>query len=340
LYRTVLPIKHLGQELKNRGIILEYGQTFDIHDFHYHAIIVHRIPPPIRFPAFLKLHDKGVKLIWELDDDLVNVPDWSPFKVNFSDDILCFLDIYLNQLCHHVIASTDFLRYQLAETMNCNLDRVTVLKNLVDLDDYKLMFFKDREPGRYYGVNHKAHMAPYNVFWSGSHSHVKDLHEVIHLPPLFAEDERVFFTFHGYMPPEFMGSDANKIVHVAWNNVKHYANTIMMAQPWIGLLPLMDHVFNKSKSNIKWLEMTLAGAACITSDICTYTDDIVQADNGFIVKEKDDWEKCIRMLIDNHELHHKLVKNAQQKVVDEFSWQTNNINRRAWIDFFTTLADS
>jgi glycosyltransferase involved in cell wall biosynthesis len=328
----VLPVKYCAPELAKHDIILEAGDTID-KNMDYQAVILHRIPPPQRLPLFAVLAKRGVKLIWEFDDDLPNIPEWNPFKAGFNDDMLSFLQIYL-EMSSKIIVSTDHLKAVSAPMHEIPPEKYVVLKNLIDLDHYSL-FWKN-------GHNFNLRQGnPINVLWSGSYSHVKDLDQIMPVLDYFLKKDNgdIFFTFHGYIPVSCLRTDPRRVVHVSWNTVKHYASSLCMLSPHIALLPLDPHIFNRSKSNIKYLEMTVAGAASISSDINTYTDSIVHGQDGFVAKTTQDWIDYITALSKSRAFRHQIVDKAQQKVLEEFSWQTDNQNKRDWIEFFKSVPD-
>jgi len=83
----------------------------------------------------------------------------------------------------------------------------------------------------------------------------------------------------------------------------------------------------------------MAGAACISSDIMTYANDIVHGETGFIAKNMDDWYDYVEALFRDPVLRRRMSDKALEYVIENWSWQTNNANRRAWLDFYRMLAN-
>lgn len=333
LYRAILPTKYCAPELAKHDIVLEAGPTLD-KEMDYDAVILHRIIPPQRLPLLMVLVQKGKKLIWEVDDDLPNVPVWNPFKAGFNDDMLSFLQIYL-EMATKIIVSTDHLKTISAPMHELPINKYVVLKNLIDTDHYGLFWRKGKN------LNARRVNTLVNVLWSGSYSHPQDLEIIIPVVDYFLRKKNgnLFFTFHGYIPQQVLATDPRRVVHISWNNVKHYPASLCMISPHIALLPLDDHIFNKSKSNIKYLEMSMAGAACVSSDIITYSDDINHGYDGMIAKDTQEWIDHIKHLAKNRTFREQLVAHAQTKVLEQFSWQTDNRNKQDWIEFFRSIPD-
>src|SRR5688572_17438798 len=103
--------------------------------------------------------------------------------------------------------------------------------------------------------------------------------------------------------------------------------------PDIAICPLSSHPFNMSKSNLKVLEMGAFGIPCIASNFGPYqfvrhmTDGLL-VDNG----TPGIWHDSLNLLINNKELRCKLGTAMRARVQEEFSWDTDSPNRRAWQD--------
>src|SRR5689334_10478604 len=125
-YRGTLPVLHCYSDLTKDGIQIigdhkpKEGELFDAYIFH--SVIK---------PDFLKVVSNilnlGKKLIWETDDDLWNIPEWSPScsKVNTKDkaNLLNLID-----KADYIHVSTDSLK-----TLINNQHKTYMLPNLVDL---------------------------------------------------------------------------------------------------------------------------------------------------------------------------------------------------------------
>lgn len=108
------------------------------------------------------------------------------------------------------------------------------------------------------------------ILWRGSNTHMRDLmeygepilevaHQEGRKPPTF--------TFAGYNPwflTERM--KPKQAVVMPLTSVGEFMNALIGIAPEIGIVPLHNSGFNRAKSNIAWLEMTLAGAACLVPE--------------------------------------------------------------------------
>ncbi|PKQ29582.1 MAG: hypothetical protein CVT60_04550, partial [Actinobacteria bacterium HGW-Actinobacteria-10] len=70
----------------------------------------------------------------------------------------------------------------------------------------------------------------------------------------------------------------------------------------IGLAPVVDTVFNESKSDLKYLEYTRRGIPVVASRAPCYERSIAHGVNGFLASNAKDWLKYLSRLIQDVEL--------------------------------------
>ena len=81
----------------------------------------------------------------------------------------------------------------------------------------------------------------------------------------------------------------------------------------IALLPLLDNEFNRSKSDLKYLESASAGSVVVASPV-VYSNTIKDGETGFIAFNLEDFKQKLQILIDNNELRWQLAENAYNYV--------------------------
>jgi glycosyltransferase involved in cell wall biosynthesis len=101
-------------------------------------------------------------------------------------------------------------------------------------------------------------------------------------------------------------------------------------------MPLDDCTFNYSKSNLKYLEMSMAGAACITTDLPPY-ECVINKETGIKVKPKDSqgWFDALDELIQNRDYRLKLNENARLQIHTKYSW--HSCSRQLWLQAYLDL---
>lgn len=103
----------------------------------------------------------------------------------------------------------------------------------------------------------------------------------------------------------------------------------------IGLTPLRDNLFNRSKSNLRYLEYSSAGMASIVSPVKPYLC-VKDGVDGIIAKEEKEWYNAMEKLILDETLRKQIADNACQRVKNEY-----NIYKTAkqWVDTFQEIHD-
>ena len=81
----------------------------------------------------------------------------------------------------------------------------------------------------------------------------------------------------------------------------------------IALLPLLDNMFNRAKSDLKFIECGNCGTAALASPV-VYSEVVKDGVNGFIYRDLQDFSQKLRLLIDNADKRHELADNAYEYV--------------------------
>jgi glycosyltransferase involved in cell wall biosynthesis len=83
----------------------------------------------------------------------------------------------------------------------------------------------------------------------------------------------------------------------------------------IGLAPLADNEFNRSKSAIKLLEYAALGLACVASDVGAYRDFIQHGVSGLLVRNTtEDWVRALDRVIADGSFRQLLQAGARARV--------------------------
>lgn len=81
----------------------------------------------------------------------------------------------------------------------------------------------------------------------------------------------------------------------------------------IALLPLLDNEFNRSKSDLKFIECASGGAAVLASPV-VYSEVIKDGENGFIFRNLKEFEEKLKLLIFNRAKRREVAENAYNYV--------------------------
>ena len=251
-YRNVLPTLRCKEELARHNIEITNQQIITNEpEEMYDCYVWSRIPHPLMLTFIYRSMKRGCKLIWDLDDELWNVPGHNHAFHSTDHHMLETLNFYLD-IASHVITSTENLARSLCDKYKYPAKKVTVLENLVQQASYKLK------------IDNELNVEPTKIIWSGGDSHKKDVQIIMSLHDHFLYDKNVILIMFGYIPEEFYQLSEDKLVFVPWCNRKYYESILSVLAPHVALVPLEDTQFNRCKSAIKYYEMALAGVPIST----------------------------------------------------------------------------
>lgn len=82
----------------------------------------------------------------------------------------------------------------------------------------------------------------------------------------------------------------------------------------ICLAPLLDTPFNRGKSFIKFLDITVMGGVGIYSNRAPYTEIVEHGVNGLLAGDApSEWQRCLTWLLDHPEKAHAMASAAQEE---------------------------
>lgn len=94
-----------------------------------------------------------------------------------------------------------------------------------------------------------------------------------------------------------------------------YARCLGELRPHIAVVPLLDTPFNRTKSAIKWLEMSACGAAGIYEDLPPYRSVVSDGETGILASSAGQgWLEAIERLVGDHPSRRTIAGNAQREV--------------------------
>ncbi len=102
----------------------------------------------------------------------------------------------------------------------------------------------------------------------------------------------------------------DQVTCVGWvSNPEDYWRTVDYD---IGVIPLKPHVFNQSKSHLKFLENAALGIPTVASDCGPYSRVIKHGETGFLVKRDHEWAKYLRDLVNDEDMRNEIGANAKE----------------------------
>lgn len=256
----------------------------------------------------------GTQQLLDVDDDMFAINEDNPYWTKMGDEKTWRMQVMIR---HNdwISTTTNFLANRFRERRRNdqnqhNDDTVFVLPNCIP-DDYQHPTF-DNSPNLVIG-------------YCGGSSHYADLHESGVL-------EAVKKLMHEYKNIRFrsIGMPVDKYLPRArYEFVEGKRGTLFLEEIFpnmkfdIAIAPLIDNVFNKSKSDIKWQEATRAGAVLVATDEEPYKyipdSCIVRTQNG-----AENWYEALKSLVISTELRKKQLVAARKELKKrrlEVNWE-------------------
>lgn len=134
----------------------------------------------------------------------------------------------------------------------------------------------------------------------------------------------VFSTPHIY---EFKFKDypeniRQRLQFMPWFKLKEFPKKMAEVGPDIGLAPLCDNLFNRAKSNLRWMEYTALGVPVVCSRVEAYKS-IKHRKTGLFAIEQEEWYNGMAELIESEDLRISLAKNAHKELKEHFNIEIN-----------------
>ena len=311
----------------NIKIMASYSQKY-IADPNYYSdllfVLIQRAATnsQLGFLKYLKtnlLKDKVCKIIYELDDDLIDVPEWNMAADYFNKNRKYSLEIIRN--CFGVTTSTEHLAKKLRR-YNKN---VKVFPN-------HLLKWQWGEIPLIKPINKKP-----KILWHGSSNHFAlprsglnggDFgNELINF--IIKTSDIYDWNFIGAIPKELI-EHKDKFSFHQWRTIFEYPLFIKSLNIDIGIAPLAKEEFNRSKSNIKAMEYTAAGIPGIYTNITPYANlkNVCNTDEEMI--------SFVEKMVKDDDFRKQTMEHDYNVHKDYLFWEENN-NIKRYIDIYLSF---
>lgn len=251
------------------------------------VVVVQRQASIHNYNAMLSLRSKGMKVVYDIDDDIWNVPRYNPNFEIFKHAREAFSNCA--KLADLITVSTKTLKKAVQNEIPQMADRVVIAPNAVD---YRL--FQPTTVSR----NDQRVV----IGWAGSNTHDADIVDCWEmLPDIVEQNEHVWLEIVGgaQVPKRLEGHPRVKFRE--WCPVSEFPVRFASWGWDIVLAPLEDYRFNRSKSNIKILEATAINAVALVSGCGPYAEFCALDDElKFLqVHFKSQWKSKLQELVNN-----------------------------------------
>ncbi len=277
------------------------------------------------YEFFTEMKNKHGKLtLIDMDDNYVDIPPWNEafhsYGPNSQHRRIALQSV---QMADGVIVSTPHL-VDLYGKLNEN---VHLVQNSLDFKGDSTFIGWDKvSPRKHKGLR---------IGWIGARSHFADLDMIspVLKNVLIRHPEiQLWFVNSAYKksyeelqkPYPFEGM---KNVFMADRSVpiNRYARFYGHFGFDIALAPLVDCNFNRSKSNLRWLESSAMRLPCVASDISHFSQTVRNGEDGILVRPNDlpQWEIALEMLIKDAPYRESIARAAGKRVRTDFNVKKN-----------------
>jgi len=247
---------------------------------------------------------KNTPFIYELDDNFFELPLDSEFgQYHRSPDRLAMLTEYMKSAGLVRVYSKPLL--EKANTLNPRVEQV--------VGPIDLSLIESPHPARDSSILKLVYGT----------SRIQDELSALFAPALTRilkeYSGRIEAHFWGAMPPELKGC-SGVFYHRVIRNYDRFLRRFSQAGFDIGLAPLPDDVFHRSKTNNKFREYGACRIAGIYSGVDVYSNNVADGETGLLVpNEPEAWYQAMVRLIEDQDLREKIKNQARDYVCKHYS---------------------
>ena len=293
-------------------------------------MVFQRNHQPDIYQKMLAAKSMGIKTVYELDDDMLNMPvDFDlPYKFYAKPEVRETMLAFMRN-CDALTVST----VTLGESVRKQTPRPSyVVPNAIDLDRWREAQLA-RDVRLAIGKHNEV-----VIGWMASGSHLIDI-------PLVDQALCRIFRDHANVKLSIIGTLSME--HFAKYELKNYADRIVfrnwveinalpgfMADFDIGIAPLVDCPFNLCKSGLKFLQMSALGIPGVHTDLQMYRDLCTNDRDGFLATPGN-WHEPLEALVSDAELRKRISSFALQNVQEYDILRTSGNWVSAWKSVMT-----
>lgn len=278
------------------------------------------------FIKFLKSiqPEMGFKIIYEIDDVVFReeIPDYNVYKFGFDNDEIRQNCVDMINMVDEVTVTCKFMRDLYIE--KTGKKEITVVPNFMP----------------YWWIGHQYNYSKIcsnldqfkkkpRIVYAGSGAHF-DMKNVVdqkddfsHVIKFIVDNRHKYqFVFIGAYPPPLQQYVVSREIEFhPWKTLLDYPNFLSSLNAQLFIAPLQDNNFNKSKSDIKFIEAAQLGIPCMCQDLVTYSTapDFLRFTTG------EDLDDKIQKILKNKAGYYRLVSDLRKIGSSRFLENAPNI---------------
>lgn len=346
-YSVPQPIRyrvfHQAEQLEIAGFSTRVVNAWELTLAHArlaHLFIIFRCPYTELVGSFIELvHDLNRRVLFDIDDLVIDTcyTDQIPYLDTMDNDMRALYDEGVRRmghtmsLCDGAITTTTELECQLSRY----LDKVYINPNVASEEMLTLseraVYERDVLPlvprekveakdAHRYALARERRAARHGFtlgYFSGSITHNDDL--VLIAPALRAfmeahDEVRLVIAGEIDLPSDLRGLEG-RVDHLPFMPWRRLPQAISFVD--VNLIPLADTIFNRAKSENKWVEASLVKVPSLASRVGALAEAIEDGVDGVLVENSNDaWTQALEHLYEDAGYRHQLATQAYETCRD------------------------
>ena len=319
-------VAHQMEQLMSQGLTVEsvFYDRLSLDDLkYYRGFVFFRCPVTETVREFIKQAKFFNKTCFFDIDDLVidqTYTDGIKYVQQMNQADKQLYDDGVNRmretlkLCDHVVTTTTQLRDELQKytTGDVLINRNAASDEMIKTSNMALEDLKE-------GIIEKDENKLIIGYFSGSITHNEDFELVIpDLIRLFDAYPQLHLKIAGILDvPAALEPYKERVMtsgFVDWRELPK-----VMVDCDIILAPLVDTIFNRAKSENKWLEAGLVKVPTVASQVGAFAEQVKDGETGLLVGADNDWYAALDRLITDKTLRTQLGENAHKIAANDYS---------------------
>lgn len=250
----------------------------------------------------------GTQYIMDVDDDMFAINPDNPIWTKLTDERVYFMQRMVADNAW-ISTTTDELANRFRDRRLQDRSSVFVNPNYIS-SDYQHPGFDNGDK--------------LVIGYFGGSAHYKDVHDSGMIPALrqiMHEHKNVYFKSVGMILDDYLPRGRTTVQDGKKGN--GWINEVYPSLNFdISVAPILDNIFNKGKSDIKWQEATRMGSQFVCSDIGPYSllkDAVALKTNN----TEADWYKALKQAVEDADKRKQMVAAAQTELERHYRLETN-----------------
>jgi glycosyltransferase involved in cell wall biosynthesis len=316
-YRLILPLTELGKHGHEVTLVNYFKENIAAAlktSGDYDLVVAERLHKYDGLSSWRAARNQNNRLVFENDDDIfnVNVENWTAYNLYKNADVREAITAYA-EWADMVTVTTG----PLAEVFREFNPNTVILSNCL--------------PDVAFSASLPGPQRRLRIGWVGGASHGRDIHVATPSVRRFIQrnpDWDLYLGGNDYRPTFKVPVD--RAHFEPWHAIADDTGAYFDSMDFdIGLCPVLETDFARSKSNIKAVEYGARGIPVIASDVTCYRDYIEHGFNGFLAKTDHDWMKYLNELANDVVMRRIMGRNnlwmaEQYKISERWTrWETS-----------------